>query len=117
MADEQDTRSLKDLQLRVEKLESMLERIGVTRQQQPTSVTDEEVAAFRKVRDVVAADFGGFRPINACFACAPCVVRCFTFTCLCPCGPGYTPPYGPCTRGSATASSLRRFSGLGSGTN
>jgi len=114
MTNDPDVNEIKELQLRIEKLESMLERVGTSRQQ-PSSLTAEEMAAYRKVRDVIAADFGEFCGINDCFRCV--VVRCSLCQVFCdvrcrPCDVECV--CGPCgLGGGGFAGGLRRFGNLG----
>ena len=94
-----DEAAVKKLEARVVELE---QRLGeVTRRPEPTHITAEEMQAFHKVKDLVAADFGGFCGINDCFRlcmrchgaggsgnCFRCVTRCIN-ECVCgPCSPG-----------------------------
>ena len=75
-------------------------------------VTDEELAAFRKVSSAMA-DFGDFCGINACFrprlcsgsvctVCRSCFTPCI-FECTC----------GPCNQGPIVGGGVQRFGGLG----
>ena len=80
---------MKELSLRIERIERMVESIAVERA--PSAAADlsaDEISAFRKVRDVVAQDFERFCGINDCFRCI--VTRC-GFLCEFVCGRG-----GPC---------------------
>jgi hypothetical protein len=71
MADE-----MKELSLRIQKIEKMLENLTVERAPTAEELTEDEIAAFQKVRDVISADFGKFCGINDCYRCV--VVRCQT---------------------------------------
>jgi hypothetical protein len=66
-----DDDHIKALEGRIAALENALqakaERSGAT-----ANLTPEEIAAFQKVRDVVAADWGEFCGINDCFRCRAC---------------------------------------------
>jgi len=103
-------KELEKLELRIGKIERLLEEAVAKRA--PTKITEEEMAAFQKVRDVIAADWGDFCGINDCYRCV--VIRClqcFTPTPLCrpcdvecSCGPGNIGRFG---------SNLRRFQDLG----
>jgi hypothetical protein len=83
----------KALELRIAQLEKKLAEVA-TQRQQPTNLTKEEIAAYQKVRDVIAADWGEFCGINDCFRCIVtrcncivnprCIVRCIN---ECVCGP------------------------------
>jgi hypothetical protein len=103
---------LKKLEMRIDKLESMLS--SSARAREAADLTADEIKAYQKVRDVVAADYGEFCGINDCF-------RCIVFRCLrcyepvpipiprpcdveCSCGPCNVGRFG----GGAG-----RFSGLG----
>ena len=91
-----DDKDLKQLDARLAAIESKL--AGVAARPQATNLTEDEIRAYQKVRDVIAADFGDFCGINDCFRCIPfhCgggggggVFRCIKF-CIneCICGPG-----------------------------
>ena len=84
--------NVKRLEARIADLESKLASAG---RPQPTEITADEMKAYRKVRDVMAADWGDFCGINDCYRCiiqpctSPvCVVRCIV-RCIneCVCGP------------------------------
>ena len=103
---------LKKIDLRISKLESMLEKALASRQ--PTDLSADEIKAYYKVRDVVAADYGEFCGINDCFRCniIRCV-RCYTPPRLCTfcdvecsCGPCSSP-------GGRFGGNIRRFSDMG----
>ena len=91
----------KRLEARIAQLESKLASAG---RQEPAEITAEEMKAYRKVRDVIAADWGEFCGINDCFRCirvcggGPCVIRCIVRCineCVCgPCSPGGGGPGG-----------------------
>lgn len=91
-----DDETLKSLEGRVAALENAL---AGKSQRKVADLTDEEIATFQKVRDVMAADFGEFCGINDCFRCRLCTVctvcvvcrvcRVCIFECSCgPCSPG-----------------------------
>ncbi len=99
-----DDKDLKQLDARLAAIESKL--AGVASRPQAASLTEEEVRAYQKVRDVIAADFGGFCGINDCFRCIPfhCgggggpVFHCIKFCineCICGPGGGFGPIGGP----------------------
>lgn len=76
------------LKQRVAQLEKLLEA-----RREPADITADEIRAYRKVSDILAADWGEFCGINDCFrpvircvaACIQrCVVRCIN---ECTCGP------------------------------
>jgi hypothetical protein len=103
---------LKALQQRIDKLESMLAQ--TTKSREATNLTADEIKAYQKVRDVMAADYGEFCGINDCFRCI--IQRCYRC---------YTPvpipiprvcdvecSCGPCNVGGL-GGGLGRFSGLG----
>jgi hypothetical protein len=86
---------VKKLEARVVELEARLGQVA--RRPEPAHITAEEVQAFHKVKDLIAADFGDFCGINDCFRlCFRCggggggggVFRCIT-RCIneCVCGP------------------------------
>jgi len=102
---------LKKLELRIARLEQLVQ--GAPKRE-AVDITAEEMKAYQKVRDVIAADYGEFCGINDCFRCiglcggARCV-SCFVCArCIneCICG-----PCGPVLGG--LAGTLGRFSGLG----
>jgi hypothetical protein len=103
---------VKSLEMRINKLESMLAESGQRRE--ATNLSADEIRAYQKVRDVIAADWGEFCGINDCFRCIinrclrcwepvpipiprPCDIEC---SC------------GPCGFGRF-GGGLSRFSGLG----
>ncbi len=108
MADEE----VKKLELRISQIESLLGK-GTTKRE-ITNLSAEEIKAYQKVRDVIAADWGDFCGINDCFRCT--IIRCGVGSlcrvcsvcrvcdveCVC----------GPCSLGSL-GGTLRRFEGLG----
>jgi hypothetical protein len=105
-----DQPDIKELHLRIQKLESMLEQ-AIAQRSTVADLSKEEIAAYRKVRDVIAADYGDFCGINDCFRCH--IVRCSTLCdvrCFRPCDIECT--CGPCRLGSI-GGNLRRFSSLG----
>ena len=94
MAEAED---IKGLEMRIARIEKLVEKMAVGRE--PADVSAQEIAAFRKVRDVIAADWGEFCGINDCFrciirclrcvTCVRCIVRCIV-ECSCgPCNPGF----------------------------
>ena len=103
--------NVKRLEARIADLESKLASAG---RPQATEITADEMKAYRKVRDVIAADWGEFCGINDCFRCI--IQRCYRC---------YTPvpipiprvcdvecSCGPCNVGGLSGG-LGRFSGLG----
>ena len=108
MAEEEDR--LQRLELRLERIEQAL-TAGAGRRESVSDVSPEELQAFVKVRDVLAADWGDFCGINDCFRCnslcrplcSICrVCRVCDVECSC----------GPCGFGGGMGG-LSRFSGLG----
>ena len=103
MADE----DIKQLHMRIAKLEQAL--AGVASRAQPTDLTAEEIKAYRKVQDVIAADWGDFCGINDCFKCiinrciSSCIRLCRRCDIECFCG--------PCNFG--TIGGIGRFAALG----
>lgn len=102
----------KALELRIAELEKRLGEVSVQRQQ-VANLTKEEIAAYQKVRDVIAADWGDYCGINDCFRCVVtrcscvvsqrCLVRCIS-ECVC----------GPCNIGPRIGlSGLSQIEGLG----
>lgn len=104
----------KELSLRIERIEKLLEGIAVERAPAAQELTKEELAAFKKVRDVVAADWGHFCGINDCFRCI--VVRCQAL-CQVVCDVICNPCDVECSCGPCNIGGLRgrvsRFGGLG----
>jgi hypothetical protein len=85
---------VKQLELRIVELEKKLEL--ATKRTSTAKLSAEELKAYTKVRDILAADYGDFCGINDCFRCV--VVRCGGYTscvtrciqrCIqeCTCGP------------------------------
>lgn len=105
---------MKELSLRIEKIEKILEGIAVERAPTASELTKEEVAAYHKVRDVVAIDWGRFCGINDCFRCV--VTRCSSI-CQVVCDIICNPCDVECTCGPCSPGGLRgrvsRFGGLG----
>lgn len=66
-----DDEALSALEGRIAALENAL--AGKT-QQKVADLSDDEIAAFKKVSDVLAADYGEFCGINDCFRCRICTV-------------------------------------------
>lgn len=82
--------TVKRLEARITELESKLAGAG---RPQAAEITADEMKAFVKVRDVVAADWGEMCGINDCFRCIRicyqgCISRCI-YRCIneCVCGP------------------------------
>ncbi len=109
MASQEEFDALKG---RIEELENKLAAAGASASA-TAAFTPEEMAAYQKVRDVIAADYGDFCGINDCFRpqrCIKlcdyfCVQRCIQrciFECTC----------GPCNIGPMTGG-IERFGGLG----
>ena len=101
--------TLKNLEMRITKIETLLEK--ALERQTPSNLTADELATYRKVRDVIAADYGDFCGINDCFRCnifrcggGPSLCRPVVCDIECSCGPCNIGPIG---------GGLRRFSGLG----
>jgi len=99
------------LEMRIARLEKLIEGLA-PESRAPQALTADEVAAYRKVQDVIAA--GEFSGINECSRCfvVRCMQRCITICgmvcracdveCIC----------GPCGFGGL-GSRLSRFGGLG----
>ena len=85
--------NIQKLELRIQELEKLL--ANAPARTQATNLTADEIKAYQKVRDVVAADWGEFCGINDCFRCI--ILRCHTTLCItrciyrcineCVCGP------------------------------
>ena len=82
----------KSLELRLSDIERKLS--AMTQRAPVANLSKEDIEAYHRVRDVVAADWGDFCGINDCFRCI--VVRCITrcvqrciVRCIneCSCGP------------------------------
>jgi hypothetical protein len=99
-----------ELKGRIVELENQLSARPL--QRDVTQVSEDEMRAFVKVRDVIAGDFGGFCGINDCFRCIvmrcwqPCITRCIQ-TCI------YECTCGPCLQNPGDIGAVSRFSGLG----
>ena len=104
-----------ELKGRIVELENALNGRRVRRD--VSDISPEELEAFKKVRDLLAGDWGEFCGINDCFKCVVscvqcslCVTRCVLCTppCVveCTCGPCIMQGPGPGGPG--------RFGGLGS---
>ena len=109
-----DDDRMSKLELRLERIEKLMERAVTARQAEPLSA--EEIAAYRKVRDVIATDYGEFCGINDCFRCI--IVRCVRICqvlcdriCIRPCDIECT--CGPCGFSGAARGGVRRFGVLG----
>lgn len=104
------TEDSKSLELRLAEIEKKLDALA-TRRTAVASLSKDEIEAYRKVRDVLAADWGDFCGINDCFRCVQLCARCVTTRCIvrcineCVCG--------PCNLGGGIAGGLGRFEGLG----
>lgn len=100
----------RDLEGRIERLE---QAFGPRLTREAADISADEMKAYLKVRDVIAADFGDFCSINDCFrcvvmcrACMVCrvcrVCRLCDVECIC----------GPCNIGGMTGG-LRDFGQFG----
>ncbi len=96
------------LKQRVAQLEMQLQA-----RREPQDVSADEIRAFRKVSELLAADWGEFCGINDCYRppilrCVinPCIVRCVV-RCIqeCTCG--------PCNLGQAGLGGISRFEQFG----
>jgi hypothetical protein len=119
MAGDPDPKSLEALDLRLTRIESAIEKLGAAREPVAAAqLSAEEIAAYRKVRDVIAADYGEFCGINDCFRCivvrcvTSCITNCVT-VCVRPCDIECT--CGPCNLGGGFTGGLSRFGRLGGG--
>lgn len=107
--------NVKELSLRIERIEKMIEGIAIERAPVKSDLTKEEIKAFRKVSDMVAVDFGHFCGINDCFRCI--VVRCQSI-CQVVCDNICNPcdvecSCGPCGLGGGLRGRVNRFGGMG----
>ncbi len=102
---------VKKLQLRIVELENRLKQMMAARE--PTDISVEEVKAYRKVRDVLAADWGDFCGINDCMRCivTRCFTNCIVTRCIVRCIVECT--CGPCSPGRLGTGGGGRFSDLG----
>lgn len=105
---------LKKIEVRLVELEKRLDT--ATRRAQVTPLSADEIKAYHKVREVLAADWGDMCGINDCFRCiiARCVTRCVIVTrcvvrCINECA------CGPCAMSSADVGlgGIARFSDIG----
>lgn len=102
---------LKELSLRID----ALERVAVDRTSRATQLSDDEIKAYLKVRDVVAPDYGQFCGINDCYRCV--IVRCIS-NCQALCDVSCSPcdvecSCGPCNIGGGLRSRVNRFGSMG----
>jgi hypothetical protein len=101
---------IKELEARIAELEKKHEG---TPRMTAANLSPEDIQAFHKVRDVIAADWGDFCGVNDCFRCIPvarcggpvlrCIARCIN-ECVC----------GPCSAGPFGAGGGGNFGGFGS---
>ncbi|KAB7741886.1 hypothetical protein GA707_16870 [Nostocoides sp. F2B08] len=113
MADEE---ALKNLELRLERIEKAIQKVSV-RRQATVDLSEEDVAAYHRVREVLWED--GACGINET---SPCVVSCLVIDKLCKFVPIPTPPCvfectcGPCNyfgEFGRLQSAVSRFSAFG----
>ncbi len=103
---------MKKLEMRIGRIEQLVESLAG--RSEATDLSEGEIKAYQKVRDVIAADWGEFCGINDCFRCiiVRCIQRCITL-CDIICNPCDTEcSCGPCGYGGFRGN-LRRFSGMG----
>ncbi len=101
---------IEELKGRIERLENAL--AGAAPKRAVADLSPDEIQAFMKVREVLAADWGEFCGINDCYRCRICAVckvcrvcricRVCDFECVC----------GPCALGDPV-SGPGHFSGFG----
>lgn len=104
---------MKELALRIERIEKMIEGLAAERAPVAADLTADEISAYRKVRDVVAVDYGHFCGINDCFRCVivRCTVSCQICEVVCrPCDVECS--CGPCSPGGLRGR-INRFGDLG----
>jgi len=102
---------VKKLEMRIARLENLVEKAVATRE--PVDVSSDELKAYQKVRDIVAADWGEFCGINDCFRCIIRCLRCYQCQVCARCDIECN--CGPCSMGGMGGMSggLGRFGGLG----
>ena len=105
---------IKELSLRIQKIEKLVEHLATERAPATASLTQDEIAAYQKVRDIIAADYGRYCGINDCFRCV--IVRCIT-SCITLCDTVCTPCDVECSCGPCNIGGIRgktgRFGNLG----
>jgi hypothetical protein len=110
------SRILERLDLRLQALENRI--AGAARERtRVADLSNEDIATYARVRDVIAADFGEFCGINDCFrcivvcrvceACRVCEVCRVCKVCILEC------TCGPCGVGTAGGGGLDRFGDIG----
>lgn len=105
-----------ELKGRIVELENKLAQSGTAAARTTAAdLSAEELAAFAKVRDVIAADWGDRCGINDCYRCVVtrCVTNCIQLCwerCIfeCTCG-----PCNVCGVGGVGGGNIGRFGGLG----
>ena len=105
-----DQSDIQKLEMRIIELENELKQLRARRE--PEDITADELKAFRKVSEMLHADFGEFCGINDCARCLvmrcnidPTVCRIVFCDIECTCG--------PCNLGRFTRGGGGRFGGLG----
>lgn len=113
-----DEDRVEELELQVKELTQKLDAMTGGGRRAMADLTDEELATYQKVRDIVVADWGEFCGINDCFRCiqicrvckicGTCQVCQVCVACIheCSCGPCGSVPLGG-------GGGLGRFGGLG----
>ena len=104
--------NMKELELRLEKIESLLTATASSKTKLE-NLSEDELKAYKKVRDVIAADWGEFCGINDCFRCiiVRCIVQCISCDIVCtPCD--FECSCGPCGYGGMQGR-VGRFRNLG----
>lgn len=106
---------VEELELQVKELSQKLDALTSGGRRRVADLTEEELATYQKVQDIVAADWGEFCGINDCFRCIQicrvckvCQVCQVCAVCINECS------CGPCSAGPmAGGGGLGRFGGLG----
>jgi len=96
---------IKELRLRIVELENQLDQLKARRE--PADISAEELKAYRKVHDILHADYGELCGINDC---QPCVV---TRCAVDPVRPGRPARHRPRTRGAPVRDAFRSSSRAG----
>ncbi|MEE6272306.1 hypothetical protein [Georgenia wangjunii] len=104
-----DNEEFEALKGRIVELENQLKHQSLKREVPELSA--EDLQAYAKVRDVIAADYGEFCGINDCFRCIQRCVQVCVARCIQPCI--YECTCGPCNLGQGGGPVAGRFGGLG----
>lgn len=109
-----DEDRVEELELQIKELSEKLNAVTGGGGRRVADLTEEELATYKKVQDIVAADWGEFCGINDCFRCIQicrvcrvCQVCQVCVACVHECS------CGPCSGGTIGGGGLGRFGGLG----